>query len=62
MLLSQAHMKKRGGRSIEKSDNEGEREREREEGGGGDNEPESCERERVLTVSHGCKIYTPSKA
>jgi len=35
MLLSQAHMQKRGGRSIEKSDNEGEREREREEEGGG---------------------------
>lgn len=32
MLLSQAHMQKRGGRSIEKSDNEGEREREK--GGG----------------------------
>ncbi len=53
LLLSQAHMQKRGGRRIEKSDNEGERER------GQDNEPESCERERVLTVSHGCKLYTP---
>ncbi len=33
LLLSQAHMQKRGGRSIEKSDNEGERERERESEG-----------------------------